>query len=140
MRIWERSNENTKNGLIEIDFGPFLHFLLVLQQVHTKLEWQPKKIILTPTTKEPKINHALDVSSVFNLKLCHFVFAKRWWLVVCVNETGQTNILFIAFKILVNMCHKYSTQYMTAFYILPYIVPNCKQYTLLYCTLKCRSR
>ena len=29
------------------------------------------KIILTPTTKEPKICHALATTSAFNLKLCH---------------------------------------------------------------------
>ena len=28
------------------------------------------KIILTPTTKEPKICHALAITSAFNLKLC----------------------------------------------------------------------
>ena len=28
------------------------------------------KIILTPTTKEPKICHALATTSAFNLKLC----------------------------------------------------------------------
>ena len=28
------------------------------------------KIILIPTTKEPKISHALAVTSAFNLKLC----------------------------------------------------------------------
>ena len=29
------------------------------------------KIFWTPSTKEPKINHALATSSAFNLKLCH---------------------------------------------------------------------
>ena len=30
-----------------------------------------RKIISTPTTKEPIINQALAASSAFNLKLCH---------------------------------------------------------------------
>ena len=34
------------------------------------LSWIFGKIILTPTTKEPKICHALASTSVFNLKLC----------------------------------------------------------------------
>ena len=29
------------------------------------------KIILTPTTKEPKVCHAMATTSAFNLKLCH---------------------------------------------------------------------
>ena len=32
------------------------------------------KMFWTPTTKEPKINHALTASSAFNLKLCHMAF------------------------------------------------------------------
>ena len=32
------------------------------------------KIILTPTTKEPKICHALAKTSAFNLKLCLILF------------------------------------------------------------------
>ena len=31
------------------------------------------KIILTPTTKEPKICHALATTSAFNLKLCFII-------------------------------------------------------------------
>ena len=30
-----------------------------------------RKIVWTPTTKEPQINHALAGSSAFNFKLCH---------------------------------------------------------------------
>ena len=43
-----------------------------------------RKIIWTPTTKEPKINHALAASSAFNLKLCHIVFFFH----VSLNQQG----------------------------------------------------
>ena len=40
------------------------------------------QIILIPTTKEPKICHALATTSAFNLKLCHTIFladpGKAW--------------------------------------------------------------
>ena len=39
--------------------------------MHKKKSMTSRKIIWTPTTKEPKINHALVASSAFNLKLCH---------------------------------------------------------------------
>ena len=32
-----------------------------------------RKITWTPTTKEPKITHALAASSALNLELCHSV-------------------------------------------------------------------
>ena len=36
------------------------------------------KIILTPTTKEPKICHTLATTSAFNLKLCHYSVTKSF--------------------------------------------------------------
>ena len=40
------------------------------------------KIILTPTTKEPNICHALATTSAFNLKLCHMLKGQ---CLICFN-------------------------------------------------------
>ena len=54
-----------------IDFGHFFHFFCKFPKRHIKKRMTTCKIILTPTTKEPKICHALATTSAFNLKLCH---------------------------------------------------------------------
>ena len=38
--------------------------------MHIKKEWQSVKLVWPPITKEPKICHALAMTSAFNLKLC----------------------------------------------------------------------
>ena len=53
-----------------IDFGHFFHFFCKFLTRHIKKRMTTCKIILTPTTKEPKICHALATTSAFNLKLC----------------------------------------------------------------------
>ena len=53
-------------------------FLYVSYKAHKKrmTTW---KIILTPTTKEPKICHALATTFAFNLKLCHIINMQENW-------------------------------------------------------------
>ena len=52
-----------------IDFG---HFPPIFCKFHTRhIKKTTCNIILTPTTKEHRICHALATTSAFNLKLCH---------------------------------------------------------------------
>ena len=53
-----------------IDFGHFFHFFCKFLTRPIKKRMTTCKISLTPTTKEPKICHALAITSAFNLKLC----------------------------------------------------------------------
>ena len=49
--------------------GPLSSFFVILMKGTYKTIMTTRKIIVTPITKEPKINHALAASSAFNLKL-----------------------------------------------------------------------
>ena len=60
-----------------IDFGHFFHFFVSFLKGTSKKRMTTCKIILTPTTKEPKICHALATTSAFNLKLCHMTTLYR---------------------------------------------------------------
>ena len=53
----------------------FCIFFVSFQNAHTK-KINTCKIILTFTTKEPKIYHALATTSAFNLKLCPIELAS----------------------------------------------------------------
>ena len=55
-------------------FFPF--FFCKFLTRHIKKRMTTCKISLTPTTKEPKISHALAITSAFNLKLCHIKLAR----------------------------------------------------------------
>ena len=59
------------------------------------------KIILTPTTKEPKICHALGTTSAFNLKLCIMVFANIFHLSKSLTQ-GNT----VSLKLIIIFFHK----------------------------------
>ena len=54
-----------------IDFGHFYHIFCKFLKRHIQKKITTCKISLTPTTKEPKICHALVITSAFNLKMCH---------------------------------------------------------------------
>ena len=54
-----------------IDLGHFFQFFCNFLATHIKKRLTTYKIILTPSTKEPIICHALATTSAFNLKLCH---------------------------------------------------------------------
>ena len=64
----------------------FFHFFCKFLTRHIKKRMTTCKIILTPTTKEPEICHALASTSAFNLKLCHifyldlFVLFCTFWI------------------------------------------------------------
>ena len=51
----------------------FSYFLVSSIKGASKTRRTNNEIVLTPTTKEPKISYALAATSPFNLKLCHNV-------------------------------------------------------------------
>ena len=56
-----------------INFEHFFHFFCKFLTRYIQKRMTKYKSILTPTTKEPKVGHALATISAFNLKLCHIL-------------------------------------------------------------------
>ena len=78
-----------------IDFGHIFHFFVWLLQGTHKKRMTTCKIILTPTTKEPKICHALATTSAFNLKL-QLQPVANMYIMVCSVRRGVTHFLRVA--------------------------------------------
>ena len=66
---------NTESQLVFRNFFPFFCNFFTRHII----EMTTCKTILTLTTKEPKICHALATTSAFNLKLCHMYIWQTLW-------------------------------------------------------------